>query len=323
MYKGNGVAKTFPLPPGADGHSVFWVTESSSIPLREGEAYSLEGGGVVFEAPPPVGVTVAFSEPAALPAARTGLTVIYPDGRVAIVADDPALLLAEAKTGLGEARRLLKEAKAESERTEILCHSCVDLAKEKLSARLEKYSELVDDSVRQAAALARDEVNDHVGQKLLEIRKKHKEAVSALASMEELLRGARAENALAAREAAASVRAECASAVAAAEKTEAIFIEMKSLLGEAKAASGAAAADIVNAFGAMAGAELEALRATREAMAGEMKSYAEAAMRSIDSGVDEIKRHRGEMERSIRHMNRIERDALGARERTVSGHAGN
>jgi hypothetical protein len=321
MYKGNGTTKAFPLPPGADGGEVCWLGKGGAVRLTAGAGYEVKDGSAVFGTPPPEGVTVIFgpfqeapSEPHT-PKTRGVCAVVYSDGTVKEMDADPAELLAEAKRDLGEARALLRDAIAANERSETLWRHNTELARETLSSRLDKYREAVDESVRHAAAAARDGINDNIDRKLIEIRKKHKETVSAAGLIGEAVAAAKAELLRYTDRMEADVADGAREAGEAADEARRIRAEITGCLEEARNAAAAAGAEVTKAFGARAEAELEAIRSLRNALETEVKAAAERARSAADAALGEAKANLSEMRRGIRHMNSIERDVIARTDR--------
>jgi hypothetical protein len=277
--------------------------------MKEGEAYTIRDGAVVFSIPPPIGVTVAFSAIDAQKTAKPGraCTVIYPDGSVVEISEDPVALLAEAKKERDEAKKLLKEAITENQKTEIVVASYTKLAREKLSGRLEKYAELVDDSVKQAAALARDDVNDHVNRRLIEIRNRHKDVMDARRDVAAIASDARIKMIEAAEGAADHVLAKCREALDAFREIERVRQDVNHLASEARVAASAVGAEISNVFGTRADVVIGEIRSLKNTLDNEVKSVADSARREMESALGEMRAHRAESVRAVKHMNRIER----------------
>ncbi|MDR1651787.1 MAG: hypothetical protein LBR87_08370 [Synergistaceae bacterium] len=315
MYKGNGTTKEFPLPPGADGHTVWWAGGPSAVRLRENEAYRAENGVVIFGTAPPEGITVTFTEPES--AGRTrACTVIYPDGRIEEISDDPAALLIEARTELREARTMLREARAAADEAKILAGNYERVARETLSARLDKYREAVDESVTHAAALARDEINDSIDRKLIEIRKKHKEVTDARDECGDIAAGAKREFGELFSGALEKIRSELSSAAEAADKISRMKDECAGYVRQAEAAAGTAGAEMFRRFETAAQNELEALRSIRSSLEGEVRTILGEAKSAVSGGVDEIRRTRDEVNRTARSVSRTHREAADGRIRT-------
>jgi hypothetical protein len=167
------------LPAGVDGSLVVLISPDSSVKYRvSSDAYTVADGNVVFYTPPPTEWIVSFELPGEV-VVPSVCTVIYPDGTLKQLSQDPYELLVLAQTERDEAKKLLKEAKNVVEVAERVVHVESEVAKEKLSARLDKYGTLVDESIRQAASAARDELRDYLGEMIEEVRTKHQEAVQA------------------------------------------------------------------------------------------------------------------------------------------------
>ena len=109
MYKGNGAAKKFMIPEGYDGSIVVLELPSGkTIKMHEGEGYEISEGSVIFESAIPVGITIRFDEPSkSEELTNKGYVVIYGNGTITEVDEDPVKYLEETQ-------RLLKEAEKQN-----------------------------------------------------------------------------------------------------------------------------------------------------------------------------------------------------------------
>ena len=119
MYTGNGVTKKFPIPAGYDGSKVYLIYPTGkSIKMVKDEGYTVSDGTVYFSAAIPAGVVVSCDEPEGYgetPTQGTGYVVIYNDGHIVEVADDPAEYLAQSQKVLTEAKKHYAEVKEYAE----------------------------------------------------------------------------------------------------------------------------------------------------------------------------------------------------------------
>ncbi len=114
MYTGNGATKKFLIPFGYDGSEVYLTFSTGrTIKMLEGEGYTISGGYAVFSAAVPAGVIVSFSEPEGYEApVRNGYVVIYNDGRIIEVDEDPTEFLVRTQEMLSEAKNHYAEVKS-------------------------------------------------------------------------------------------------------------------------------------------------------------------------------------------------------------------
>lgn len=309
MYRGNGNTKRFPLPEGADGAAVYLETAFGAIRLRQGDAYDVDGRDVVFRHAPGEGVIISFQDKEDVPSSMDGVRcmVLYPDGRMEPVCEDPLTLLVEARTEQDEAKKLLKEAKKEAENLEILVHQQSELAKEKISARLERYGGLIEESVKNAAALARDEVKDHLDRLMLEIRNKHKAVVVMHEQMQGILQEAKEVASASAHKAADEVGSLCSEALRACEEMRRLVSETLILRDEARRTATMAAADTKKEAETYLSLVAEEVRSLKQTLNNEVSAVVSGIKRELDADLREIRAHRIEMIRGTKNMNRVER----------------
>lgn len=62
MYKGNGIANSFPLPKGETGERVILTVGGNCAILSRGEGYEIRDGNVEFYEPLPEGATLVFAD---------------------------------------------------------------------------------------------------------------------------------------------------------------------------------------------------------------------------------------------------------------------
>ncbi len=313
MYKGNGETKAFPLPEGADGRAVYLVAGTRKVRMKEGEGYVERDGSVVFSLAPPVGTEVAFGGEdvgaCEIPPASGTVIVLRADGTMEEIAEDPAILLVEARELLREARRAQRSAVAAEESVRIAAAEQKRLAEEALSGRLAKYEGLAEEAVKAAASLARDEVNDHVGKLLLEIRNKHRATVEARDVVVAEMKGARVNLDIAAKEAAERIEERCAPLLESLEEMRSLTAEVRELRDAARNAAAEAGVEVGKLFGARADAVIEEFRSLKAAIDGEVKSVVEGARRVMDAEVEQVRALRSEGVRAAKRCEEIERKA--------------
>jgi hypothetical protein len=319
MYEANGVTAEFPLLPltpegdTPDGSVVVLVSPTGSAVTVSEESYTVRDGAVYFNVPPPEGWIVGFdSDLLAGPGARPLVcTVVYPDGTLKQLDKDPWELLAEAKTERDEAKKLLRDAQNAIEKTERVIHVESEVAKEKLSARLEKYGSLVEDSIRQAANGTRDELQDWLSRQIEEVRAKHDETMKA---REDAYRAARAAADMAEKAAASTeerVKTELQTttkqAIEAYERTRAMHSEILDFRDQAQSAAATTGAKLQEAMALTMNAMLEQARSLRATVEHELQTALSKENTEISGLVSEVKTARDATQAAAVRILEIER----------------
>lgn len=271
MYIGNGEAREFPLPEGKSGEEVYFLPDGGARVRLNDTAYRIEDGPekkVIFEIPPPEGVIISF-EPGVEAAMKGVCVVIYPDGSVKEITEDPYTLLVEAKAERDEAKKLLKAAIDANEKTERFVKIESDIAREKLSARAEKYATLVDDSVKSAAAAASDAVKEAIGNQIEEAREIEASVAGIRGEIQTLLEEARIAAMSAADDAAAAMRERFARAEDAVSEIRSVKENVAAMRTEAVNAAGNAGAEINRLYAGLVEGVIEEIRGMRAAIGGE------------------------------------------------------
>lgn len=164
MYIGNGVTKKFPLPLGYDGSCVILkLPNGKGLQATQGESYTIKNGAVVFITAVPAGIEVCFSESEVtglISQDSAGYVVIYPDGIIHEVKEDPSLLLEEARKTLINTQKQLTELRAFVNDTKTYLSSVVSTTQSDLNGRLESYKRLADLSVSEMAMKVKKEITD-------------------------------------------------------------------------------------------------------------------------------------------------------------------
>ena len=202
MYTGNGATKKFLIPSESDGSEVYLTFPTGrSIKILEGEGYMISGGYAEFSAAVPAGVIVSFSEPEGYePPVRNGYVVIYNDGRIVEVDDDPTEfllrtqeILSEAKNHYADVRSYAEEAVTQlmslkvkiadefegvlydySQRGQVVLTETADLLKGTIRAELEGA----------LLKIAQDAQAVEAGLQILELTKKEIEGIAKSAAEE-------------------------------------------------------------------------------------------------------------------------------------------
>jgi hypothetical protein len=297
MYIGNGETREFPLPYGDIGGVFYSYGDGRKIKLAE-SAYRIEGEAeknVVFEIPPPEGVTISFDA-----GGETGVkgvcAVIYPDGTVREISEDPYVLLAEAKAERDEAKKLLKSAVDANEKTERFVKIEADIAKEKLSGRIERYSLLVDDSVKSAAAAAADETKEALRKFAEAAMETEARIIDARDEIRIFLNEARSAAEESAENAAATVRERCACAEDALSEIRTIKESVMAMRTEAVNAAVSAGADASKLAAGLIESVIEEVRSMKAAVGsetaaaiGKTRAEAEGMTSEVRNALSEIR----------------------------------
>ena len=313
MYKGNGNQRVFPLPEGADGSAVALSSGGIGRWLQEGEAYVVRDGNVVFAIAPPRGTHIGIGSrdtdaAKALPV-NPSLIVLRPDGTMEEVSEDPAVLLAEAREQLREAKAMLKAAVSAQEAVRIIADEQRRIGEATFTGRLAKYEGLVEESVGRAALLARDDVKDSLKSNLLEMRNKHKATIEAHAAVVDLLRGAKGELRALVDEAAERLERKCEPLLGALAEMRSLAAKAQESSEAAKSAALSAGAESAKIFGDRTEVVLEELRSLKSTVSNEIKSAIEGAKATMNAEIEQARSLRDTASRAARRCEEIERRA--------------
>lgn len=315
MYQGNGVTTEFPLPPGADGHTVGLAPPGgAAVKLKEGETYTVRDGTVYFFTPPPNGTTVTFeaSEVAARSAGGTKgvCTVLYPDGTMREVAQDPWELLEAAVREREETKREREALRALLAKEGSEVRALAAEAKEALKSRLLGYDARAESAIAAAVEATKEDTAAAVNRVLLEIRNKHKQVLSAGEDVRISLERAEAaaENgaAMAVRAASEELTCRCAEAREDWERIRGLKPILEELAGEAKAAASEAGRELIRTFTTRTEVILDDLRGLRGRLENDIERERERQVREGGAELAEMKRVRDETVRGVRRMDIIE-----------------
>lgn len=266
MYTGNGVTKKFPLPDGCSGDAVYLIFPTGkSIKMLKDEGYTVSEGAVYFSAAIPAGVVVSFSEPENVISAgdRLNYVVIYKDGRITEVTEDPTELLVQTQKALIDAKTHYAEVKAYTDEAKEYINSLKDTLTDTFERLLYEYTQRGKEQITENATLLKLEIQTALERALLEIRQEAQTVESGLQVMELVKKDAQD----AAHEAAGNVRDELANQI-----TEALDIHSKVIQArgdceyyylEAQAAAQKAGLEVQAVMTQKVNEELEMLRSLR------------------------------------------------------------
>lgn len=164
MYIGNGVTKKFPLPAGYDGSVVVLkIPNGKGVKMIQDEGYVVKDGAVIFYAPVPDGIEILFDDTGEIELMATNsksYVVIYPDGSIREVDEDPTLILEEARKILIDAKRAAFELNQNIEDAKTYMSSVISNSGADLDGRLDGYSSKVEEMVAEAALQVKTQITD-------------------------------------------------------------------------------------------------------------------------------------------------------------------
>ena len=267
MYTGNGVTKKFPIPAGYDGSKVYLIFPTGkSIKMIKDEGYTVSDGTVYFSAAIPAGVVVSFDEPEGYgetPTQGTGYVVIYNDGHIVEVADDPAEYLAQSQKVLTEAKKHYAEVKEYAAASIVNLSTLGDKLKDEVEGILYESSQKGKEQITELVELLKGQIRTELENALLEIECKAQTVEAGLQVMELLKSEAQNAANRAAEEARNYVIAESASVLNTLEEIKKLYAECKYYYMEAQSAAQKAGLEVQAAMTTKANEELEMLRSLR------------------------------------------------------------
>jgi len=306
MYTGNGVTTDFPLPDGVDGSTV-WLTPpgGQSIMMETGATYTIVSGAVRFIIPPPNGWTVSFCKPAEDGQVMTdGYVVVYANGTMKTVSEDPAELVEQALA-------LLAQAKKEREETAALIASkgaevktLADEAKAAIEGRLLNYGARAEEAIAAAASAARADAAERVSAAIEELRAGQESVTEARDEIRLAQATVRNAAKTAALEAAQDTENEvhdcCREALEAYEKIRALSPELEQLAEQARSAATTAGREVAQTMTAQYNVLLEDLRGIYGRLNRDVERETERAEKRHAEKIEEMSRIRDEAERAAR-----------------------
>ena len=266
MYTGNGVTRKFPLPDGYDGSAVYLIFPTGkSIKMMNGEGYTVSEGAVYFSAAIPAGVIVSFSEPENVISAGDALNyvVIYKDGRIIEVSEDPTELLVQSQKALVDAKAHYAEVTTYAQEAIERITSLKETLADEFVGLLYEYSMKGKEQITENAALLKSEIHAELESALLNIRKETQTVEAGLQIMELLKSEAQNAANSAAEEARNQVLAGSSGVLDTLEDIEKLKAECDYFYQEAKSAAQKSGLEVQAAMTQKANEELEMLRSLR------------------------------------------------------------
>lgn len=322
MYTGNGVTTEFPLSGGASGGEV-WMTPpgGDAIRMEKGTAYTVSGGAVFFNVPPPSGWTVSFEKPEETATMTGGYVVVYADGTMRTVSGDPAEMLEQAQT-------MLTAAKAERETlTRLVAAKTAEIsllaetAKTTMNNRLLNNSALAEKAIKAAAAAVKQDVLKETAEAFEELRDGQQKILIAQeeirAARKAVLDAVQGSAEKAAKEAKSEVHDCCKEALEAYERIRALKVEMEELAATARNAAADAKSDVFKNTAAQCETLLNEIRLVRIRLEKDVNQEAERHERRRNEALEDMRRIRDETAALARGMARIEGRVLSAANETA------
>ena len=317
MYTGNGVTTEFPLSGGAGGGEV-WLTPpgGDAIRMEKGTAYTVSGGAVFFNVPPPSGWTVSFEKPEGTAAMTGGYVVVYADGTMRTVSGDPAEMLEQAQTMLtaakAEREALVKTIAAKAAEITVLAET----VKDTMTDRLLNHSALAEKIIAAAAVAVKDDVLKQTAEAFDELRAGQKNVMSAReeirAARKAVLDAVQRSANEAAKEAQSEVHGCCKEALEAYERIRVLTPELESLTTKAKNAAELARQEVLNGMAPRCEALLDEIRAVRARLERDVIQETDREERRRNEALEDMRRIRDETAALARAMARIEGRVLSA-----------
>ena len=322
MYTGNGVTTEFPLSGGASGSEV-WMTPQGgdAIRMEQGTAYTVSGGAVFFNVPPPSGWTVSFEKPEETATMTGGYVVVYADGTMRTVSGDPAEMLEQAQT-------MLTAAKAEREAlVKAIAAKAVEIsvaaegAKAVMTARLLNNSALAEKAIEAAAAAVKQDVLKETAEAFEKLRAGQEKILIAQeeirAARKAVLDAVQGSAEKAAKEAKSEVHDCCKEALEAYERIRALKVEMEELAATARNAAADAGREATQSLTTQGNVLLEEIRSVRARLERDVIQETDREERRRNEALEDMRRIRDETAALAQGMARIEGRVLSAANETA------
>ena len=275
MYTGNGVTRKFPLPIGYDGGVVYLIFPTGkSIKMVKDEGYTVSEGAVYFSAAIPAGVVVSFEEPENVSEGSEALryVVIYKDGRIVEVSEDPAEYLAQSQQVLVEAKKHYEEVK------EYASQAIRDMMKLK-STLADNFEGLLYDyttrgkaTITENADLLKSEIRTELEGALLKIQKEAETVENGLQIMELLKTETQGISQMAAEMTRQELLNKSSEVISARNELEKIKADCDYYASEAKSAAQKAYFEAQTTLNTKVNEELEMLRSLRLRLESDVES---------------------------------------------------
>ena len=265
MYTGNGAAKKFRIPEGYDGRVVvLGLPTGKTIKMKAGEGYEIAGEYVIFDAVIPSGITISFEEDSeSEPLISSGYVVIYGDGTIREVNEDPVKYLEETQKILSEAKKQTASINEISERTVERIKSLGENVANKYESELYKYEQRAESLMNETVSLLRAEMRTEAEIILTQVTESLSQVNAILSRMEDIREETRGISAEAARDTEVRILKDSEKVLEAYEEILELRREIKSLRDEAKYAADSAGREASALMNSKVNEEIEILRSLR------------------------------------------------------------
>ena len=266
MYVGNGAAKKFPLPVGYDGSVVYLIFPTGrSIKMVKDEGYTVLDGTVYFSAAIPAGVVVSFEEPENVSETSEALSyvIIYRDGRIVEVSEDPAEYLAQTQKVLSDARQHYEEVQEYAGQAVRDMMTLKSTLADNFEGLLYDYTTRGKETITENASLLKSEIRLELDGALLRIQTEAQSVETGLQVMELLKREVQGIANTTAETTKQEILSRCYEAIEACDQTEKIKADCEYYAEEAKSSAQKAYLEAQAALNVKINEELETLRDLR------------------------------------------------------------
>lgn len=266
MYTGNGITKKFIIPAGYDGSVVVLkLPTGKNIVMKNGEGYTIENGAVVFSAAIPSGVIVSFDDPeeSATIKSTNAYVVIYGDGTIKEVDEDPSVILVQTQKLLLEATALNAEVRAYSENTLTQLMRIGETLTKDFEGRLFGYQTRAEEAIKEAAATVSADLRHEWERTLMEIHSDTSAIHEGIQIMEQLKTEMRAMTIDAAENTKTEIYSKCDGLLEKVSEVHALKSKIEEIYEKAKYASESAGREVLSSMNVKANEIIEMWRSLR------------------------------------------------------------
>lgn len=266
MYTGNGVTKKFPIPEGYNGAEVYLIFPTGqSIKMQQDNGYTISDGNIIFSAAIPAGVVVSFEQPEEVSTSESDLkyVVIYKDGHIVEVTEDPAEYLRQTQNLLSDSQKHFQEVKEYAEQAITRLMQLSESLAGDFEGKLYDFTTRANERLENTVGLLTSQIHNELSAALLQIAEKTQTVESGIQIMELL----KTEATQAAHTAAENIRLELTEKISAInnihDSMTGIKSDCKYYLEEAKSAAQKAGLEVLAGMNTKANEELEMLKSLR------------------------------------------------------------
>ena len=266
MYTGNGVTKKFPIPAGNDGSTVYLIFPTGqNIKMVQDQGYTVSDGNIIFSAAIPAGVLISFEEPEELTTAENSLkyVVIYKDGHIVEVTEDPAEYLAQTQKLLSDSQKHFQEVKEYAEQTITRLMQLSEKLADDFESKLYDFTTRANERLENTAGSLTSQIHNELSAALLQIAEKTQTVESGLQIMELLRNEAKQQSEISAEKTRSELTEKCSEILSTYESMKELKADCKYYLDESKAAAQKAGLEVLAEMNLKANEELEMLKSLR------------------------------------------------------------